>query len=83
MSPYPTSPSVFPRSMLISNLSHTLSSRLRMQRGTCFVKWSAAARAYSASDDEKAPRPFETGTSAPRPVESGPLRSGASESTPA
>jgi hypothetical protein len=63
MSPYPTSPSVFPRSMLISNLSHTLSSRLRMQRGTCFVKWSAAVIAYSASDAEKAPRPFVSGTS--------------------
>jgi hypothetical protein len=42
MSPYPTSPSVFPCSTLISNLSHTLSSWLRMQRGTCFVKCSAA-----------------------------------------
>eukprot|EP00966_Prymnesium_polylepis_P295699 6829297-Prymnesium_polylepis.1 len=63
MWPYPTRPSVRPRSSAITNLSHTRAFRLSMQRGTCLTKWSAAAIAYSASDAENAPRPLVSGTS--------------------
>jgi len=49
-----------------------------MQRGTCLLKCSAAASAYSASEDVKAPRALEA-----RSVSGVSRRTGAMPSTPA
>mmetsp|Transcript_27608 Transcript_27608/g.92744 ORF Transcript_27608/g.92744 Transcript_27608/m.92744 type:complete len:216 (-) Transcript_27608:2-649(-) len=66
MLPQPTKPMVLPFKTPILKLSHFFACLFACDRGTCLLKCSAAAIAYSASESENAPRPLVSETASER-----------------
>mmetsp|Transcript_20028 Transcript_20028/g.64858 ORF Transcript_20028/g.64858 Transcript_20028/m.64858 type:complete len:230 (-) Transcript_20028:272-961(-) len=81
MWPQPTKPMVLPARTSMVKASQCFQSRFLAHRGSCLLKWSAAASTYSASELEKAPRPLLRGVG--RAARASDARNGARPSTPA